>query len=75
MTIQNFVVQIMGERFVKPPIFDIQLSFAESSNLVPLVFILSKGSDPMGALLKLADEMRKEVRGWFTSSSSSSSWL
>ena len=36
LTIQNFVVKTMGEKFVKPPIFDIQLSFAESSNVIPL---------------------------------------
>jgi dynein heavy chain len=61
LAVQNFVVASMGAAFVQPPIFDIALSFEESTCTVPLVFVLSKGSDPMGALLKLADERRKEA--------------
>ena len=53
LAIQNFVIGEMTEKFVKPPVFDLALSFNESSCTVPLVFILSKGSDPMGALLKV----------------------
>lgn len=68
LAVQNFVVASMGQKFVEPPIFDIALSFEESMCTVPLVFVLSKGSDPMGALLKLADERRKEVR-WGRSAS------
>ena len=61
LAVQNFVVKQMGVVFVQPPVFDLSLCFQESKNTVPLVFVLSKGSDPMGALLKLADELRKET--------------
>ncbi|CAM9655666.1 unnamed protein product [Choristocarpus tenellus] len=42
----------MGETFVKPPVFDLGACFDDSSSTTPLVFILSPGSDPMGAVLK-----------------------
>lgn len=59
--VQNFVVSKMGERFVKPPVFDLNACFDDSSCATPLVFILSPGSDPMGAVLKAADGMGVKV--------------
>ena len=44
-------------KFVLPPPFDISKSFGESSSLIPLIFILSPGSDPMGALTTFAGNM------------------
>lgn len=58
---QGFVVSKMGERFVKPPVFDLNACFDDSSCATPLVFILSPGSDPMGAVLKAADGMGVKV--------------
>ncbi|XP_019696725.1 dynein heavy chain 7, axonemal [Harpegnathos saltator] len=55
--IQRFVEVGMGLNFVVPPPFDIAKSYAESNCLTPLVFILSAGSDPMGALTKFAENM------------------
>jgi dynein heavy chain len=54
--VQNFVIGEMGEIYVKPPPFDLQACYDDSSLITPLVFILSPGSDPMGALMKLATE-------------------
>lgn len=51
----------MGDRFVKPPVFDLNACFDDSSCATPLVFILSPGSDPMGAVLKAADGMGVKV--------------
>lgn len=51
----------MGERFVKPPPFDLQACYNDSSSTTPLVFILSAGSDPMGAVLKASEVMGREV--------------
>lgn len=59
--VQGFVVSKMGERFVKPPVFDLNACFDDSSCATPLVFILSPGSDPMGAVLKAADGMGVKV--------------
>ncbi|CAM9368513.1 unnamed protein product [Chrysoparadoxa australica] len=55
LAVQDFIVRKMGEQFVKPPVFDLGACFDDSSSTTPLVFILSPGSDPMGAVLKLAE--------------------
>ncbi|XP_076756861.1 dynein heavy chain at 62B [Xylocopa sonorina] len=56
--IQQFVEAGMGLKFVVPPPFDISKSYADSSSLIPLIFILSTGSDPMEALTKFAESMQ-----------------
>lgn len=52
----------MDEKFVKPPPFDIAVSYADSYSLCPLIFILSPGTDPMAALVKFAEEMKMTDR-------------
>ena len=59
--IQRFIIETSGEQFMKPPQFDLELSYNDSNNATPLVFILSPGSDPMTPLLKLAKQMKVEV--------------
>lgn len=59
--VQLFLVEEMGEKFVKPPPFDLALSYADSSVSSPLVFILSPGSDPMGTVLKFADSLKQKA--------------
>jgi dynein heavy chain len=61
LAVQNFVIEKMGEHFVKPPPFNLADCYADSSVITPLVFILSPGSDPMNAMLKLAGELKIEV--------------
>ena len=61
LAVQKFVAEVMGEKFVKPPPFDLQSCYADSSAAVPLVFILSAGSDPMGAVLRAADQLKTHV--------------
>lgn len=51
----------MGDAFVKPPPFDLQACYSDSSAMVPLVFILSAGSDPMGAVLRAAEILHTTV--------------
>ncbi|XP_076243987.1 dynein heavy chain at 62B [Calliopsis andreniformis] len=55
--LQRFVKKGMGIQFVVPPPFDISKSFGDSNYLIPLIFILSPGSDPMEALTKFAESM------------------
>lgn len=59
--VQLFLVEEMSEKFVKPPPFDLALSYADSGVSSPLVFILSPGSDPMGAVLKFADSLKQKA--------------
>lgn len=54
--VKNFIVRHMGKEFVEPPSFNLQASFNDSSRTIPLVFILSPGSDPMDNLLMFAKE-------------------
>ncbi|XP_048510723.1 dynein axonemal heavy chain 7 isoform X3 [Athalia rosae] len=55
--VMQFVEAGMGNKFVTPPPFDIAKSYADSNSLIPLIFILSAGSDPMGSLSKFAENM------------------
>ena len=52
----------MGNKFVTPPPFDLTKSYADSNYLIPLIFILSPGSDPMGALSNFAESMEYTER-------------
>ena len=61
LAIQNFVVEQMGEKYVKPPTFDLVGCFNDSTNISPLVFVLSAGSDPMAALLKFSEDKSARV--------------
>ena len=61
LAVQKFIVKMMGQKYVKPPPFDLQACYNDSSAVVPLVFILSAGSDPMGAVLRAADQLKTAV--------------
>ncbi len=43
---QAFVVDVMGQFFVEPPTFDLKGCYEDSSVTMPLIFVLSTGSDP-----------------------------
>ncbi|KAI4500182.1 hypothetical protein M0802_004599 [Mischocyttarus mexicanus] len=55
-TIQTFIIENMDQSYVEPPPFDLQGSYNDSSNITPLIFILSPGSDPMAGLIKFAED-------------------
>ena len=56
MAVNNFVRENLGQMFVEPPATDLSTLYADMSNVTPLVFVLSTGSDPMGAFLRFARE-------------------
>lgn len=55
---QDFVVNHIGQKFVEPQTSDLNLVFLESSPMMPLIFILSQGTDPAADLYKFAEEAR-----------------
>lgn len=55
--IEDFVVSTIGEQYIESPTFNLRESYAESSPMVPLIFIVSSGTDPMADLLKLSEEL------------------
>ncbi|KAF3429654.1 hypothetical protein E2986_08409 [Frieseomelitta varia] len=54
--VRMFVIHNMGQSFVEPPPFDLQACYNDSSNVTPLIFILSPGSDPMAGLIRFAED-------------------
>ncbi|EAN77952.1 Cytoplasmic dynein 2 heavy chain (DYNC2H1), putative [Trypanosoma equiperdum] len=54
--VQDFVSSELGERFIRPPPFDLFTSFKESSPTAPLIFILSQGADPFEDWKKFAEQ-------------------
>ncbi|KAJ9518808.1 hypothetical protein QJQ45_026081, partial [Haematococcus lacustris] len=59
--IQAYVAEVLGARYVQPQTFRLDTVFADSAAAVPLVFVLSFGSDPMAELLNFAEERRVRV--------------
>jgi len=60
--IADFVSSNMGEKFTRPPPFNLKSTYADSTPITPLIFILSPGSDPMAALTQFAVEMDMNSR-------------
>ncbi|XP_029381754.1 dynein heavy chain 2, axonemal [Echeneis naucrates] len=53
--VTSCVVKNLGPRFVEPPALDMKAVLEESTSRTPLIFVLSSGVDPTGALLQLAE--------------------
>jgi dynein heavy chain len=57
LAVQNFIVEKLGKEFIEPPTFNLAKSFKDSSVTVPLIFVLSPGSDPIADFQRFAEEM------------------
>jgi len=55
--VKLFVMNELGDTFVQPPVLDYARIFKQSSNMTPMVFVLSPGADPQNDIQLLADEM------------------
>jgi dynein heavy chain len=56
--IMTYVVEKMGKKYVEPPPFHLASCYEDSSCTTPLIFVLSKGSDPTKNFLQFAAEMK-----------------
>lgn len=54
--VRQFIVQHLGAFFVQPPPFDLLASYNDSQPAIPLIFLLSAGSDPMANMLAFAKD-------------------
>ncbi|KAH3860157.1 hypothetical protein DPMN_023048 [Dreissena polymorpha] len=54
--ITDFVRENLGNQFVESPNVALQTLYNDMTKVSPLVFVLSTGSDPMGAFLRFARE-------------------
>eukprot|EP00899_Mesostigma_viride_P012092 jgi/Mesvir1/20884/Mv07961-RA.1 len=57
----NYVSDTLGARFVEPPPLSLEACYRDSSPTIPLVFVLSPGSDPMTALLKFGNDCKVRI--------------
>uniref|UniRef100_T1J5R6 Uncharacterized protein n=1 Tax=Strigamia maritima TaxID=126957 RepID=T1J5R6_STRMM len=55
---QDYVAANLGQRFIEPQTNDLNSIYKDASPVVPLVFILSSGTDPGGELIKFAEKMK-----------------
>ncbi|CAB1351553.1 unnamed protein product [Coregonus sp. 'balchen'] len=53
--VASFIINNLGSRFVEPPVLDMKAVVEDSTTKTPLIFVLSPGVDPTGALLQLAE--------------------
>lgn len=54
--ITSYVMDMMGEEFITPPVVDFKAICDETTPNVPVIIMLSPGSDPTGELMKLAEK-------------------
>lgn len=56
LAVQNFIIEKIGKDFIDPPTFNLSACYADSSNISPLIFVLSSGADPIADFRKFAEE-------------------
>lgn len=54
-SVTNYIEEMMGEEYITSPVISLDAIFEQSSPLMPVVFILSPGSDPTSDLMKLSE--------------------
>lgn len=62
-----YVAEKMGEEFITPPVVNFKAIFDETTPEIPVVFILSPGTDPTSELMKLAESQEMQEHFMFIS--------
>ncbi|DBA95316.1 TPA: Dynein heavy chain cytoplasmic [Trebouxia sp. C0006] len=55
--ITRYVIAKMGDKYVQPPTLDYSAIYRQSTQMTPIVFVLSPGADPAFDVFKLGEEM------------------
>jgi len=58
--VKEYVASALGQEFTKPPPFDLESVYKESTADTPIIFVLSPGADPMQYITKLAQDKGRE---------------
>lgn len=53
----HYISDIMGEEYITSPNVSLSMIYDQSTQTMPIVFILSPGSDPTSELMKLAEKL------------------
>ena len=56
--IMTYVIEKQGSKYVEPPPFHLPSCYEDSTCTTPLIFVLSKGSDPTKAFMTFAQELK-----------------
>jgi len=54
--VKNFVKTELGPKYIESPPFDLEGCLGDSTNVTPIIFVLSPGADPIAYLNALADK-------------------
>jgi dynein heavy chain len=54
--LQNYIMEQIGKQYIEPPPFKLGACFKDSTNVTPLIFVLSSGSDPVASFMKLCQD-------------------
>ncbi|KAG5504460.1 hypothetical protein JKF63_04912 [Porcisia hertigi] len=60
--VYEFIEEQLGSQFVDPPVFNLKDTFDESTNTIPLIFVLSSGVDPTNQLQSLAHREGRQLK-------------
>jgi len=55
LALQNYICEQIGKKYVTPPTFRLDACYRDSSNVTPLIFVLSTGSDPIATFMNLVE--------------------
>ena len=53
VAITRYVIAKMGEKYVQPPTLDYSAIYRQSTQMTPIIFVLSPGADPAFDVFKL----------------------
>ncbi|CAF4501350.1 unnamed protein product, partial [Didymodactylos carnosus] len=55
LAVNNYIIKIMGGKYIMPPVINFDAIYEQSSSTTPVIFVLSPGSDPTNDIQKLAE--------------------
>ena len=58
----NYVIEQLGQKYVEPPPFHLPTCYEDATCVTPLIFVLSKGSDPTKAFFQFATDMKMDKK-------------